>query len=419
MADVYTFIERSKILLAQKRTADAVKQIQQALAIAPDNDEALAILARCKFDVNEYQQGIDILITTLQIDANNSYYYYLLGFGYYKINNHTKAIEWLQNAISIDPFFTESFGLLAYIFLHTLAFEKALNKANEGLAIDAENITCLNARSIALNKLKRIDEATETMQDALAKDPDNEYTHATVGWNYVEKGKHKLATNHFREALRLNPNYANAATGLKEALKSKIPLYRWLLQYSYWLNNQSKNTRWILPVSLYIAVRIIATVSKGNSVLAKAGLAIVGIYLFFVITSWVINPVANFFLLFNKDGKHALNSTEKYTSITVISTLFIGILFVLIATFLVAKNNTSPYFLTGILFLALSLPLGNITYPISFKKYGTQNKVALILSTVGMLTIVFLYTYNPVAIVLGFIFLLGLIINSWTGIFRR
>lgn len=419
MADVYAFIERSKILLAQKRTADAVKQIQQALAIAPDNDEALAILARCKFDVNEYQQGIDILMNALQIDANNSYYYYLLGFGYYKINNYPKAIEYLQNAINIDVYFTESFGLLAYIFIDTLAFEKALNKANEGLAIDAENITCLNARSIALNKLKRIDEATETMQNALAKDPDNEYTHATVGWNYVEKGKHKLATNHFREALRLNPNYANAATGLKEALKSKIPLYRWLLQYSYWLNNQSKNTRWILPVGLYIAVRIIATASKGNSVLANAGLAIVGIYLFFVITSWVINPIANFFLLFNKDGKHALNSTEKYTSISVISTLFIGLLFVLIATFWVAKNNASPYFLTGILFCALSLPLGNIIYPISFKKYGTQNKVALILSTIGILTVVFLYTYNPVAIVLGFIFLLGLIINSWTGIFKR
>ena len=419
MADVYTFIERSKILLAQKRTADAVKQIQQALAIAPNNDEALAILARCKFDVNEYQQGIELLMNALQIDAQNSYYFYLLGFGYYKLNNLTKAIDSLDNAISIDPYFAEAFGLLAYIFIDTLVFEKALEKANEGLAMDAENITCLNARSIALNKLRRTDEATETMQDALAKDPDNAYTHATVGWNYVEKGKHKLATHHFREALRLNPDYTNAASGLKEALKSKIPLYRWLLQYSYWLNNQSKNTRWIIPVGLYIIIRIIAAVSKGNATLGNAGFVIVGIYLFFVLTSWIINPIANFFLLFNKDGKHALTNTEKYSSISVLSSLIIGILCLSIATFWVSKNVESPIFLTGILFCLLCLPLGNMQYPITFKNDNTQNKITIVLTTAGLLTIIFLYIYTPIAIVTGGIFLLGLIFKSWSGIFRR
>ena len=66
------------------------------------------------------------------------------------------------------------------------------------------------------------DEAIQTMEYALAQDPENELTHATVGWNYLEKGKHKIAVNHFREALRIDPNYNNAKDGLKESLKSKI-----------------------------------------------------------------------------------------------------------------------------------------------------------------------------------------------------
>ena len=44
---------------------------------------------------------------------------------------------------------------------------------------------------------------------AYGKEPDNEFTHATVGWNIFEKGNHKKANQHFREALRINPNYRN------------------------------------------------------------------------------------------------------------------------------------------------------------------------------------------------------------------
>jgi hypothetical protein len=45
------------------------------------------------------------------------------------------------------------------------------------VAIDAESIICLNARSISLNKLKRTEDAIATMQHALAQDPDNAVTH--------------------------------------------------------------------------------------------------------------------------------------------------------------------------------------------------------------------------------------------------
>jgi Tfp pilus assembly protein PilF len=71
------------------------------------------------------------------------------------------------------------------------------------------------------------------MQTALSQDPDNEMTHATFGWNLLEKGRHKEATKHFLEALRIEPDYSSARSGLKEALKSKVPPYRWLLQYSF------------------------------------------------------------------------------------------------------------------------------------------------------------------------------------------
>jgi tetratricopeptide (TPR) repeat protein len=418
MADVQTFIERGRLLLQQSRVNEAVKQLEQALAIDPDNDEALAIMARCKFDVKDYQAGIDLLNNALQIDPENTYYFYLLGFGFYKLNNNAKAIQYLETSIHIDPYFAESFGLLAYIYIEEIKFDKALENANTGLAIEAENITCLNARSIALNKLKRVDEAEETMQDALSKDPDNEYTHATIGWNYIEKGKHILATNHFREALRINPNYSSAKAGLKEAIKSKIPPYKWLLQYSYWYNNQSQKFRWIIPVSLFIVIRIIANLTPKDGMFSSIGAVVVSLYLLFVITSWIINPIANFFLLFHKDGKYALTATEKYTSITVISSLLKGLVFILLSAFVVSAKLEPRFSVTAICFFALCLPLGSLYYPLSFIKYGTQNKIALILVALGLSTIILLHTYYPAALIVGACFAILLIINNWLGIFR-
>jgi len=217
------YIERAGLLLTQGRANDAISQLKNALQQNPDNDEALAMYARCFFDKKEFDEGIKTTLRAIAISPDNHYYFYLLAFGYYRKNENILAAAHLQKSMQLNPWFCETYGLLALVYVEEKQFEKALQKANEGLKIDPENITCLNARSVALNKLKRTDEAIATMQYALEQEPDNEFTHSTVGWNYLEKGKNKIAASHFREALRINPNNNNPRRGLKEALKSSIP----------------------------------------------------------------------------------------------------------------------------------------------------------------------------------------------------
>jgi tetratricopeptide (TPR) repeat protein len=146
----------------------------------------------------------------------------------------------LSKAIRLNPYNPEYFGILSFIYLNEKNYEVALQNANEGLELDPENITCLNARSRALNKLKRTDEAVDTIGDSLSKDPDNEFTHATMGWNYFERGDQKKAAKHFREALRTNPNYESARLGLKESLKSNFTPYKLVIQFGMWMSEKGK-----------------------------------------------------------------------------------------------------------------------------------------------------------------------------------
>jgi len=420
MSDTFQFIERARLLLDQGRVSEAMKQLNNALQQDPDSDDALALYARCQYDQKNFTGGIETLQRAIAINPENSYFYYLVGFGYYRKDQNPVAINMLQQAIQLNPYFAESYGLLAYVYSDDKNFKQALAKANEGLAIDPENITCLNVRSIAQNKLKMTDDAIETMQYALAQDPDNEFTHSTIGWNYLEKGKHKIAVTHFREALRIDPNYHNAKDGLKESLKSKIAPYRWLLQYSFWINNKAKKVRWVIPVGLYLVVRFTATAFNQSKSTQNIATLIVGLYLVFVITSWLINPIANLFLLFHKDGKHALDLTEKNTAITVVGSLVTGCILFAVAMFLPHEHTElfTSLIIAAIAFCAAALPLGKVQYPLSFTRYGTQNKISLILAGLAAVTIPLAFIYSPAAIATGTIFLIIFAVNNWVSVFR-
>ena len=298
-------------------------------------------------------------------------------------------------------------------------FNEALLKANEGLALEADNLTCLNARSMALNKMKKTDEAMATMQDALAQDPDSEFTHTTVGWNLLERGRHKEAATHFREALRINPNMQNAQSGLKEALKSAIPPYKWLLQYSFWVNNQGKNLKTAMPIILFVGFRLLITLFQQNSQTAILAWVVAGLYLLFVIGSWTMNAIANFFLLFHPDGKYALNNAEKWSAITVVSAMLGGILVIVLSfTLRLQPDSQEQLLATGLVLLSLALPLGEIDYPIRLGKSGKRNIFSLVLIGLGLLALCAAVFFPAQALMLMAVYGVGFIIYNWSGILR-
>lgn len=422
MTNIGIILEQAQLLLDQGRAKDAEAKIKQALELDPENDFALSLLARCFFNSKQYQEGIDTIQRAISLDPGESFYFYLLGYGHYQKDRPFEAAENLKKAIRLNPYYAEYYGLLAFVQLSEKRFEDGLASANEGLAIEAENITCLNARAMALNKLKRTDDAIATMENALAQDPDNEFTHTTIGWNLLERGNHKEAAKHFREALRIDPLRQNAQSGLKEALKSKIPPYKWLLQYSFWVNNKGKRLRTVLPIILYVVFRILISVFRNNE--ATTGLAwiLAGVYLLFVIGSWTMNSIANFFLLFHPDGKYALTNTEKWSAISVVSSLFTSFLIIMLALFTPLAKGT-PYeesmIIAGLVCLSLALPFGEMNYPIDLKNKSGRNIFSLLLIGAGVCSLIIYCFYPAAALVVMGIYGIGFILYNWSGVFRK
>ena len=418
MPDASVMIERAQLLLEQGRAKDAASALKNVLEQDPENDGALSLLARCYFDDEAVEEGIQIIQRAISLDPHNSYYFYLLAFGYYKNNQTVNASESVRKAIQLNPYYAEFYGLLSFILLSTKAFEKSLEAANEGLALEADNITCLNARSRALNKLRRTDDAFQTMQHALAYDPDNEMTHNTMGWNLLEKGRHKEASTHFLEALRLNPNQESSKVGLKEALKSKLPPYRWLLQYSFWIHNKGRKLQLALPIVLYVIFRVLFSVFREND--ATVAWAFGGIYLLMVVTSWSINSIANFVLLFNSIGKYALTKSEKWSAISVVSTLVLGLFVIILALFTNLMAGTAyegNILFAGLICLSLALPLSDLKIPLQFSRTNKRQLYSNTLALLGI-TSLLLFLLFPSFVLLFVVYGILFIIYNWMGVTR-
>jgi tetratricopeptide (TPR) repeat protein len=420
--DTQVMLERAVLLMDQGRYKDAETHIRQVLEQEPENDHALSQLGRCYLNTKQYDKGIEIIEQAIAIEPNESFYFYLLGFGYYQKSDAFASATNLAKAIEMNPYVAEYFGLFAFVLIEQKRFQDALEKANEGLALDADNVTCLNARSTALNKMHRTEDAINTMNNALAKDPDNEVTHTTIGWNLLERGRHKDAQNHFMEALRLDPNYPSARIGLKEALKSKILLYKWLLQYSFWVHNKGRNFQIFIPIALYIVFRILIKASEANENTASVAWVLGGIYIFIIVTSWTIGSIANFVLLFHPLGRHALSNTEKWSAINAVSALVAGIAIMLLSGLTTGTRYEEGSFMVGMICLSLALPLGHIEYPIHLKGQNWKAVYAVCLIGLGLAGILLFlaspfFLASPSAFMPLFVlYVIGFLIYNWAGV---
>src|SRR5438105_15512440 len=108
-------------------------------------------------------------------------------------NRSKEAMSAILEAIRLDSFQPQYFGLMASIHLHECEWAQALAAAERGLQLDPENVSCTNLRAMALVKLGRKMEAGASIAAALSKNPDNSVTHANNGWRLLEEGQPEKA----------------------------------------------------------------------------------------------------------------------------------------------------------------------------------------------------------------------------------
>jgi tetratricopeptide (TPR) repeat protein len=359
-------LERAILLFQQSRYDLAEAELRQALAEEPRDGYAHALLALCLAAREQYSPATEEAQQAVHLAPDMSFAHYALASIWNKRNHDKEALDAIHEALRLDSSQTNYYALLAQIHLNEARWREALDAAERGLQLDAEDVDCNNLRAIALVKLGRKSEAGATIDAALRRNPDNAVTHANQGWTLLERNQPKEALEHFREALRLDPQNEGARRGIIEALKARNFVYALMLRYFLFMAKFSRRGQWGIIVGAYIGYQLLRALKAADPALGPWVLPFLILYVVFAVMTWIASPLFNLLLRLNRFGRMVLSRDQ------IIASNWIGMVILLALLSLIGcliYGLNSPWILAALVFGLLLLPVtGTFRCPPGFPR---------------------------------------------------
>ena len=304
-------LDRAQLLLQQSRPADAEREILLALAEDPDSARGHAYLALSRIDLRKNNEALEAARRTVALSPDDPFSHHILAAVLNRLEREKEAKAAIEEAIRLDPENEAHFAVLASVELGLRNWNAALSAAEQGLSINPEDVQCANLRSMALVRLGRKAEAMETVDFALERAPENAWSHANQGWNCLHRNDPKRAQDHFREALRLEPDFEYARQGMLEALKARNPVYRGMLAYFLWMGRLSVKLQWAFVIGTMFGVRAVRRLAEQQPALGVVLWPVVVLFYLFIYLSWTAGPMFNLLLRFDRFGRLVLSRDER------------------------------------------------------------------------------------------------------------
>jgi tetratricopeptide (TPR) repeat protein len=300
------------------RFADAASAFKEALAQEPNDAFALHQLAGCQWRIAELRkEALQTIGRAIALEPNEAEHHVLRAFILCALERPKEALDSTQMALALDPTDSYAHTAEAQAYLQMENWPLAERSAREALAFDADNSGAANQLAQALRLQNKQAENAAHLAGMLARDPEDAFTHVNAGWAALQRGQHREAEVHFREALRLDPEFDHAREGLLSSFRARSPLYRAYLKYCFAMARLNRAARWAVILGFYFGVQIARNL--------RGGYVIVALYFLFVLWVWVARPIGNALLLFDRFARYALRLPEKIEAAAVAACLLVGI----------------------------------------------------------------------------------------------
>lgn len=331
------------------RYADAATAFKEALAQEPNDAFALHQLAGCEWRLPELRkEALETIGRAIALEPNEPEHHVLRAFILCALDRPKEALEATQMALAFDPNDSLAFTAEAQAHLQMENWPLAEQSARQALALDADNSGAANQLAQALRLQNKLAENAEHLAGMLARDPEDAFTHANAGWAALQRGQLRDAEVHFREALRLDPDFEYAREGLLTSFRARSPLYRGYLKYTFAMARLNRKARWAVIIGLYLGVRFAGSL--------PGGWVLIALYFLFVLWVWVARPVGNALLLLDRFARYALRPAEKIEAALVTSCLAGGIASIILSF----AFGWDDALLFGVAGIAIAFPLSLI-----------------------------------------------------------
>ena len=204
----------SQIAVAEKRTDDALRFLEKALALDAADYEALILRARIwhlqgdvKKAIAEFQR-IGTMFPGVGLEKHQ------LGVALLQTNDVAGATTALEQAAGMFPDNFEAVILLAQLQLRAGQYQSAANAMSGVLSRRSDLVQPYLLLIEAMKGLGRLDALVAVFAQNLATNPNNSLLHHMLGVTYGQQAKTAEARRSFEQALAVAPNFAPALAEL-------------------------------------------------------------------------------------------------------------------------------------------------------------------------------------------------------------
>lgn len=177
--NVLANLAKSKVLIAQNKTEEAGKLIDEAIALSKQQKLSKAAQMDCNLAKIEYfvvqnkeKEANDLIKDIAQQIAGEAKIFYIIGIAAYNQENYSQALQCFDKAMGIDPSLTECLPYLVRSAIKTGMYPQAMLAGKMYVdAMDCEDSRLLMTQAAILNKDET--EATANLTALLDRNPKN------------------------------------------------------------------------------------------------------------------------------------------------------------------------------------------------------------------------------------------------------
>lgn len=245
------YLLKAELLKSQDKLIESKQVLDKCMFLDNDNVPARIELGWLALITRDYSQAIKYADAALKLDVYNAEAYYLKGMVFEEqldtvlaISSYKTAVEqendfydgyihlgllhfyidldlakgYLKNALRIQPKSMEALYAYAMCSQYNEEYNEAIETYHEILKIEEYREPYFNLGYIHQEYLKVYDVAIDYYSQAIAIEPTYLEAYYNRGLCYEQKDQYKLAEEDLRQALKLNPQYTEAALALERVL---------------------------------------------------------------------------------------------------------------------------------------------------------------------------------------------------------
>lgn len=200
------FVTLADLYLAKGLSGNVKASLNKAIEIDPKNIIAYTKLAELNLYIKDYNACLKAADNVLKIDIYNPRAYFIKGMAFKELGDTAKAISSFQTVVEQDPEYYHAYMQLGLLY-SAIKNPIALDYLNNALNLQPQSIEAYYAIAMFLQETGNINKAIETYNTILKIDSTYNDAHFNLGYiAMVMQNDMVKAIKHFTDNIRFHPN---------------------------------------------------------------------------------------------------------------------------------------------------------------------------------------------------------------------